>query len=118
MRWCGKIGYANSSTDEYGITTEEITEVTYIGDVYKNNHRWDNNDSVNGKIRTSSQISILSDPYIIGNCQNIRYAEYMNNFWCVTDVDASQYPRLILTLGGVYNGKQAETAGVSGNSNE
>lgn len=116
MRWYGKIGYANSSTDEDGITTEEITEKEYCGDVYRSNHRWDNNNSVNGTVRTSSQISILSDPYIIGNCQNIRYAEYMDNLWCVVDVEI-QYPRLLLTLGGVYNGKQAETAGVSGNSN-
>lgn len=107
MRWHGKIGYANSSVDKYGIVTEEITEREYIGDVYKNNRRWDNNSSVNGTIRISNQISILSDPYIIGNFHNIRYVEFMDTLWCVTDVDASQRPRLVLTLGGVYNGKQA-----------
>ena len=106
MRWYGKIGYAESVEKDPGVWVDEITERNYVGDVMRNNRRWNNNNSVNGEVTISNQISILSDPYIIGNFQNIRYAEFMGSLWCVTDVEV-QYPRLVLTLGGVYNGEQA-----------
>lgn len=109
MRWYGKVGYVTSVVDEYGVSINQITEQNYTGDIMRNNRRWNNNNSVNGEVNISNQISILSDPYIISNFQNIRYAEFMGNLWCVTDVEV-QYPRLILTLGGVYNGEQAGTA--------
>ena len=107
MRWHGKIGYVKSVETSPGVWEDiDIKERDYVGDLIRNNRRWNNNSSVNGDITISNQISILSDPYIIANFQSIRYAEFMGNVWCVTDVEV-QYPRLILTLGGVYNGEQA-----------
>lgn len=106
MRWYGKIGYAETVETEPGVWIDRITEQNYTGDIIRNNRRWNNNNSINGEVNVSNQISILSDPYIIANFQNIRYAEFMGSLWCVTDVEV-QYPRLVLTLGGVYNGEQA-----------
>lgn len=111
MRWCGKIGYSSpvELEDQPGVWVDKIEEKTYVGDVIQSRRSWNNSNSVNGEVRLSNQISILSDPYIMGNFQNIRYAEFMGNLWCVTDITV-QFPRLVLTLGGVYNGEQATTA--------
>lgn len=103
MRWCGVIGYAEDVEKPNSVWETEIVEKKYTGDIIRNNRRWNDNSTVNGEINISNQISILSDPYIISNFQNIRYVEFMGTLWKVTDVEV-QYPRLLLTLGGKYNG--------------
>lgn len=105
MRWYGKIGYATSVETSPGVWEDKITDKYYRGEIIRNSSRWNNSNSINGDLTVSNQISILSDPYIIGNFQNIRYVEFMGTLWKVTEV-TMQYPRLVLTLGGVYNEQQ------------
>lgn len=108
-KWFGKVGYESTVEEpkDSGIWIETITEREYYGDIYRNNRRLQTGDSVNDSVNISNQISIISDPFAIKNFHTIRYATYMDTKWKVTSVDASQYPRLILELGGVYNGEQA-----------
>ena len=60
-------------------------------------------ETVNDNVVISNQISIIADPFAMSNFHNIKYVEYMGTRWKITSVDV-QYPRLLLTLGGVYNG--------------
>ncbi|MBO7450600.1 MAG: hypothetical protein J6U54_09540 [Clostridiales bacterium] len=106
MRWCGVIGYGEDVEGDLSVWNTEITEKRYTGDIIRNTRRWNDSNSVNGELNISNQISILSDPYIISNFQNIKYVEFMGTLWKVTDVEV-QYPRLLLTLGGKYNGQQS-----------
>ena len=46
--------------------------------------------------------SIVADPFAHENFGSIRYAEFGGVKWKVTDVKV-QYPRLILTFGGIYH---------------
>lgn len=103
-KFYGKIGYAVTEETAPGVWQEQITERTYFGDVIQNNRRLESADSTNDNIIISNRISILADPYAYQNFHAIRYVEFMGTLWKVTSVDASQRPRLILTLGGVYNG--------------
>lgn len=102
MVWYGKIGYAQSIETTPGVFEEKIEFYTYRGEVQKNNRRWNDSNSINGELNISNRISILSDPYLCSNFQNIRCAEFMGTLWKVTDIEV-EYPRLILTLGGVYD---------------
>jgi hypothetical protein len=106
MKWYGRIGYATATEKTPGVWVDTIEVRYYTGDIIRNNRIFSNSNSVNGEIKVSNQISVLSDPYIIDNFYNIRYAEFMGTLFCVTNVEV-QYPRLLLTLGGVYNGEQA-----------
>lgn len=107
-KFFGLIGYAETSETSPGIWTEEITERTYFGDVLENNVRRNvTSDSTNDDLKISTRISIVSDPYAIQHFHSIKYVEFMGVKWNVTEVNPNQRPRLILTLGGVYNGKQA-----------
>lgn len=101
-KYYGKIGYADYDYEQEGIAEEVITERTYYGDILQNTRRLQSADEVNDNLTLSNRISILSDPYALENFHKIRYAEYMNVKWKVNTVDV-QYPRLVLTLGGVYN---------------
>lgn len=109
MKWCGVIGYANTKETEPGIWEELITERKYCGDVIRNFRKLQSSGNVNDNINVSNQISIIADPYATQNFHSIRYLIYMGTKWKVTDVEI-QYPRLLLTLGGVYNVESTETS--------
>lgn len=102
-KWFGKIGYGETVETKPGVWTETITEREYYGDLIRNTRRLQtSSDKVNDDISISNQLSIVSDPYANENFHAMRYAEFMGTKWKVTDVEV-QYPRLILTFGGVYN---------------
>lgn len=102
-KFYGAIGYAKTVETMPGVWTEQITERDYYGDVIRNSRRLQSSDKVNDDINISNQISIVADPYAINNFHSMRYAEFMGAKWKISDVEV-QYPRLLLTLGGLYNG--------------
>lgn len=102
-KFYGAIGYAKTVETMPGVWTEQITERDYYGDVIRNSRRLQSSDKVNDDINISNQISIIADPYAINNFHSMRYAEFMGAKWKISDVEV-QYPRLLLTLGGLYNG--------------
>lgn len=102
-KWFGVIGYAETIETTPGVWTEQITEREYYGDVIRNTRRLQTTDQVNDNIDISNEISIVADPYAYQNFHAMRYIEWMGNKWKVSSVDV-QYPRLTLSLGGVWNG--------------
>ena len=103
MKWYGLIGFGETVETKPGVWVDQIKPRAYFGDVTRNTRMLQSSGQVNDNINVSNLISIVADPYANQNFHSIRYAEYMGTKWKVTNVDV-QYPRLILTLGGVYNG--------------
>lgn len=101
-KYYGKIGFVSTEETEPGIWEEISTERLYFGDLIRNTRRLESSSKINSDLNISNQISILADPYLNNNLQRIRYVEFMGTKWRVETVDV-QYPRLILSLGGVYN---------------
>jgi hypothetical protein len=101
-KFYGVIGYAISEETEPGVFEEQIIERNHVGDVIRNTRRLKEVGKVNDDITISNQISILSDPFVSNNFHTMRYVSYMGSKWKVVEVEV-QYPRLILTLGGLYN---------------
>lgn len=102
-KWFGTIGYAETLETRPGVWAEQITKREYFGDLTRNTRRLQTTDRLNDDINISNEISIVSDPYANENFHSMRYAEFMGAKWKITSVEV-QYPRLILTLGGVWNG--------------
>lgn len=103
-KYFGHVGFVETVEKNPGVWKEDIVERTYSGDVIRNTYRWQtNSNSTNDDIGVSNQISILVDPYGYENFHKIRYIVWNNVKWKVSSIDV-QYPRLILDLGGVYNG--------------
>lgn len=100
-KWSGNIGFIEEIEDEYGVVTTSPIDRPYIGDWVRNYRRVESGISVNNKVSLSNSLSVVADPYIADNLQNIRYVEYINSKWKVESVEI-QYPRIILTLGGEY----------------
>lgn len=108
-KFYGKIGYAESVETSPGVWTDKVTERTYYGDIIRNTRKLQSSDNVNDDINIANDISIVADPYAIDNFHLIKYATYMGTNWKVTSVEV-QFPRLILTIGGIYNVETARTA--------
>lgn len=102
-KWVGKVGYAVTEETEPGIWEETITDREYYGDVMSNRFKRQNSGDVNDDINISQIISIVADPFAYQHCSKIIYVEYMGSKWKVSDVEPI-FPRLQLTIGGVYNG--------------
>ena len=103
-KFYGKIGYANTVETKPGVYEEQIVERSYYGDLIRNTRRLQSADQVNDDINISNEISIVADPYATNNFHTMRYAVFVGTKWKISNVEVS-YPRLILTLGGVYNGQ-------------
>lgn len=102
-KWYGKIGYAVTAETEPGIWEPSIIEKNYFGDMISDRRKRQNSGDGNDDISLANVISILADPFAYQNCSNIAYVEIMGTKWKVSDIEV-QYPRLTLTIGGVYNG--------------
>ena len=104
-RYHGKIGYAKLRETAPGVWEEIIIEREQQGDVVRNLRRLNSAEQLNDNIKLNQEISIVADKFAMENYQYIRYATYMGVKWKVNAVDASQYPRLVLDMGEVYNAK-------------
>ena len=103
MKFYGAIGYGVTADQGNGVWTEQITERVYRGDVTRNTKRSEQGQSINDNITLSNTVSIVADAYAYENFANIKYVTWMGTKWTVSSVEI-QRPRLMLTLGGVYNG--------------
>ena len=87
---------------------EKAIEKQYYGDILKNNFRWESGSSVNDDINISNRISVIADNYMTSNLQYMKYIEISGAFWKINSIDI-QAPRLILEIGGIWNGKRADS---------
>lgn len=106
-KFYGVIGYAGETVEASpGVYVEQIVEYNYYGDVIRNTRKLTEGQSVNDDISVNNSISIVADAYANEHFFAIRYIRWAGTLWKVTDVEV-QSPRLILRLGGVYNGPVA-----------
>jgi len=105
-KFYGPVGYVETVEAAPGVWKDQVTEHYHSGDVIRNTRRIQSADKLTDDIVINNQISIVVDSYAIGHLQHIRYAKFMGVKWEVTNIDI-QRPRIILTLGGVYNGQQS-----------
>ena len=103
-KWFGKVGYSETVETVPGVWTPQDTVREYYGDVKRNSTRWSgNSESTNDNLTVNTQISIVADPFAIEKFYSMQWIEFMGAKWKLTTVEP-QPPRLLLTLGGVYNG--------------
>lgn len=105
-KFYGSVGYADTVETAPGVWEEGITERMYFGDLTRNTRRLQSSNTLNDDINVANEISIVADPFANQNFHKMRYVSFMGSKWKITNVEV-QYPRLILTIGGVYNGQTA-----------
>lgn len=112
-KFCGVIGYLENIETEPGIWDGSITERLYCGDLIRNYSKHESSGGVNDNVNIANEISIVSDPYAMEHMFAISYVKFqlpaLGGVWKVTNVEVA-YPRLILTIGGIYNGTTCGTS--------
>lgn len=109
-KFAGKIGYAITVNKGGGVHVEDFVARVYLGDVIRNEVQVGNGEKVNDDLSTGTSISIVADGYAINHFKTIRYAEWAGETFKVEAVTLA-HPRLILRLGGIYNGPKAPVPG-------
>lgn len=108
-KFYGKVGYGATveTPANSGKWVKVITERPYRGDIVRNSRKLEGETEVNADITVGNSISIVADAYALNNFHAMLYVEWAGSLWIVSNVDV-QAPRLLLRLGGVYNGKKAQ----------
>lgn len=109
MKYYDKIGFwVNDVKIRPGVYRSQIVEKEYAGDVLQNRQRWQSSsDSQNDNLTVNNRISIIADLYLNQHLGSIKYVTFMGVKWKVKSLDLN-YPRVIMELGEVYNGVNAE----------
>lgn len=103
-RFCGTVGFVRDFETAPDIWKGDTAERTYYGDVLRASHRWEGGgDKLNDDLNVSNRISIVADSFAIENVYCMKYVVFMGQKWKISEVE-TEYPRLILTIGGLYNG--------------
>lgn len=106
MKYQGRIGFAEYAEtdpiDHPSVYEEIIRERSVVGDVERRSKRYQNGGHLHDDLAMNNVISIVADPVLLEKSYQIRYATYMGVKWKVDEI-TPEPPRLILTLGELYN---------------
>lgn len=103
-KFYGVAGFSETKDLGDGIwSAEEITEVDVVGDLVQETIRNDSGQQLNDDLTLTNRISLIADETLLRNFQSLRYVKWMGAAWIVKSIEVKR-PRLILSLGGVYNG--------------
>lgn len=105
-KFYGIIGFVETVEDPEnpGVWTEVSVEKHYCGNLIRNTRRLQTtSNTVNDSVIISNEISIVADPYAQQHMYAMRYVVFQGVKWKIETVDV-EYPRLKLSIGGVYNG--------------
>ena len=105
-RFSGVVGFAHQEETRPGVWTEVITERPYKGDILRASVQSRAVESLNPDLTVNNSISIVADEYASAYFPIIRFVVMAGQAWIVESVDVKR-PRLVLRLGGLYNGSRA-----------
>lgn len=103
----GEIGYVGGQVQSKpGVFTNIMVEYSYFGDVVTNTRQLEDGVSVNDNISVGNSIRIVADAYAREHMFAMRYIRWQGALWKIVEVTEVR-PRLLLRLGGIYNGPKA-----------
>lgn len=107
-KFCGTIGIRKTVNKGSGIWVEDVDKRTVYGEVKSNTRRLENGESINDNVNVNNTFEIVGDEDIFERFYDIVYISWRGQNWKVSNIDF-QPPRLILTIGGIYNGYEEGT---------
>lgn len=104
-KFYGAIGYARQEETRPGVWTSVIVEKNYRGDVVLDQRRWQPDAKVNDDLNLDNSISIIADEYAYTNLGTMKYIVWNGVPWKIQSFSINR-PRIVIQIGGVYNGKR------------
>lgn len=104
-KFSGVIGYALLEESSPGVWTDVIVEKNYRGDVVSDQRRMQSGETVNDNITIENSVSIMADNYAYEKIGFMKYIVWNNMAWKINSFSINR-PRIVLQIGGVYNGER------------
>lgn len=103
------IGYVHEDVEVTpGVWKPEVVERFYRGTILRNSRQVLDDDKINSDLVVQNSFSFVANAYAREHFHAIRYIKWSGAHWKVTEV-TEESPRLILRMGGVYDGVKAPT---------
>ena len=102
MKFYGEVGFVKTIVNEVSVAEESVTLVPYYGEIIRDKRRIDSSDKIVKDISLQNEVSIVADKFMTDNLAWIKFVKWRGINWSVDSVDIN-YPRITLSLGGVYN---------------
>lgn len=109
-KYYGKIGFGETVETSPGVYEERIIEKSYYGDVYRFSRRNESSEFLNDNININVEISIIANPYAYEHIGNMKYISWHKSLWKINSINGDEYPRLLLSIGGLYNGETGSSS--------
>lgn len=111
-KFYGIIGYSSEEEAEEtspGVWNDKFVERPYTGDVIENKRQWRSGENVNPDLEVSETISIIADGFVLENLYSMKYVKWHGATLAIVSA-VIERPRVILSIGGLFNGREAEPA--------
>lgn len=110
MKFSGKAGFRIDDVEtEPGVYEPTIVVKAIKGSVVSNRYQHQNSDkSTIDNVRITNQLSIVANQFLNEHISNLMYIEFQGVKWKVESFDIRP-PRVVVSLGGVYNGQEQPT---------
>ncbi len=110
MKFAGNVGFwLTADETKPGIFEDHMVEKYYTGDINRAFNKWGaRSEATTDELSLNNQVSILGNLFAFEKWPSIKYVKWNNICWKVNTVEI-RYPRLILEIGGVWNGEVPET---------
>ena len=116
-KFAGYVGFVLDTEVKPGVFMPRAVEKFYKGEINNQYRRWDQQQEVSDQLTLSEEITIVTNSYLLENIGAIRYVVRHGTRWAVKSIGIKA-PKIVLTLGGEYNGVIAEeTNQTGGNDN-
>jgi hypothetical protein len=102
-KYSGTVGYVNRAETTPGVWSDVTIPRIMRGDVLRAASVTQGAEKFHGDVTLQHRISVIGDAFAFQHFFNIKWLEYAGVKWQVTLIDI-QKPRIILTLGGRWNG--------------
>jgi hypothetical protein len=102
-RYAGLVGYVTQEENVPGVWSSVDKSVMMKGDLIRQSSSVQNGDKVNSDVTLNHRVSLLGDAYAFNNYFNLKWIELNGQKWEVSSIEL-QRPRIIVTVGGVWNG--------------
>lgn len=103
MKFYGTIGFGYEEETAPGVIENKYEERQVYGDVLSNVRRWDTDSDVNDDLNVTNRISIVANRFFFEHMGMMKYVVWNGTKWKIKSAEIVR-PRILLTLGGVYNG--------------
>lgn len=102
-KYSGLVGYVSQEETAPGVWIPTDKPRKMKGDIIRQSSSVQNDGKVNSDLSLNHRVSLVGDAYAFDNYYKIKWISIHGSKWEVDSVEI-QRPRLIVTVGGLWNG--------------